>query len=255
MITSFLTAFSRLPPSNKSMIYLMWIFKAWSIIGSVFVSIFVFKLHSSIIDLIIYNAIIYMGLVIGFTGFGWMMSIFQRDIRQMYYLSYVLFIASYLFLFIAHESIISISIFGFIFGIWVGTFWNGVHTQELHNIADKDRDFYSSSISAGDNILTVVIPFLVAILFYVADIFWFDGYVVLFAILPGIYLLSFLFISNIVSYIPKRIDQTDVSNFSDIARYGWWHLYFIIGGMLAGFKIVIIPVVTILMLRNEMNIG
>ena len=221
----------------------------------VFLNIYVFKIHSSIQDLIIYNFIYYTASFLWFGFLGWMMTIYAGNIRNLYYISYVLFIVAY-FLLIAFEgTLFAIYLFGILFGFWNGTFWNAVHTQELKNIENKNRDFYSSSISAGQNIIAIVVPFMVAVIFYITDIYQINGYWVLFEILPIVYLLSFIFIWNIDSYTPGKITRRDVSNFFDFKKYKFWHLYFMIRGISHGFTMNILPIITILMLKNEVNIG
>ena len=145
-------------------------------------------------------------------------------------------------------------IFGILFGLGNGTFWNAVHTQELKNIENQNRDFYSSSISAGQNIISIVVPFLVALIFYVTDLYRMDGYWILFEILPIVYLFSFIFIHHIDSYFPPKITRKDVSNFFDLKKYKFGHLYFLLRGMSHGFIFCTMPIITITMLKNEVNI-
>jgi hypothetical protein len=104
-----------------------------------------------------------------------------------------------------------------------------VHTQELKNIKNKNRDFYSSSISAGKNIISMIIPFFVSFFFLIGEKFNFDAYILLFLILPLIYLFSFLFINRIESYIPQKIEKEDLKNFFNFRKYKYGHIYFLIG--------------------------
>jgi len=103
-----------------------------------------------------------------------------------------------------------------------------VHTQELKNIENKNRDFYSSSISAGRNIISIFSPLLIAFVFYISEIFHFDGYLILFLFLPFVYLFSFVFISDIDSYIPSKIRKVDFKNFFNLKKYKYGHFYFFI---------------------------
>ena len=59
MLSTFFSTFFRLPRSNRSMIYLMWIYSLGGVITGVFLNIYVFKIHSSIEDLILYNLVFY----------------------------------------------------------------------------------------------------------------------------------------------------------------------------------------------------
>lgn len=255
MLSTFFSTFFRLPLSNRSMIYLMWIYSLGGVITGVFLNIYVFKIHSSIIDLILYNLIYFTSSFLGFGLLGWMMAQISGNIRNMYYISYVMFIVAYFVLLVFDGTLLAVYLFAILFGFGNGAFWNAVHTQELKNIADKNRDFYSSSISAGQNIISVVVPFFVAIVFAITAYYHMDGYWVLFEILPIVYISSFIFIHNIDTYIPAKITMRDVSNFFDWKRYKYGHLYFMIRGISHGFTMSVIPIITILMLENEVNIG
>jgi len=57
MLKKFIKKFKKLPDSNKSMIYLMWIYSAGGIIGSLFVNIYVFSFNKEILDVLYYNLI------------------------------------------------------------------------------------------------------------------------------------------------------------------------------------------------------
>lgn len=98
MFKKFLTSFNKLPLSNKSMVYLMWIYGVGSIITSTFVNIYIFKLHNSFAEILFYNMAFFSATFVGFSLLGWIMSVLQGNIKNMYYLSYVLFILSFLFL-------------------------------------------------------------------------------------------------------------------------------------------------------------
>ena len=59
MLKNFLKNFKKLPDSNKSMIYLMWIYSAGGIIAGIFINIYVFSFNKEIIDVLLYNAIFF----------------------------------------------------------------------------------------------------------------------------------------------------------------------------------------------------
>ena len=246
--------FSVLPDSNKSMVYLMWIYGVWVIITTIFINIYIFQLNDSYVEVIIYNMLFYTSTFLWFSGVGWYMWYKQKDIKNMYYIGYVLFILSFVILFVFSQHTLGVYIFSVIYAFWNGAFWNAVHSQELKNIKDKNRDFYSSSISAGMNLIDVLVPLLIAVVFYVWDVFLFDGYTILFAILPLIYVLSFIFIHRIDSYIPDRVSYDDCKNFFNMKKYKFGHLYYFIWGVRNGLKAAVIWIVAIILLETEMNV-
>lgn len=254
MLKNFVKTFNKLPLSNKSMVYLMWIYWIWSIVTWFFINIYIFKLNNSFEEAITYNIIYFTSTLLWFSFIWWIMSIFQKDIKNMYYISYFLFIISFIELFIFNQNLVWIYLFWILYGIWNWAFRNAVHTQELNNIENKNRDFYSSSISVWNNVISIVNPLLIASIFYLAYLFKFDWYLILFSILPLIYLVSFKFIKNIDSYIPNKIKLDDFKNFFNLKKYKYWHLYFMFGWILFWIYVVIIPIINITLLKSEINI-
>ena len=254
MFKKFINNFKKLPQSNKSMVYLMWIYWVGSIISGMFINIYVYKINNSIHDAIIYNAIFYTSALVWFSVVWQIMWVLGKDIKNMYYLSYILFILSFLEIFLLKNTLVWAYIFWILYAFWNGSFWNAVHTQELNNIEDKNRDFYSSSISAWDNIISIIVPSIIALMFYLSWIIKIDGYIMIFFILPFVYLVSFLFIKNIASYIPKKIHLRDIKNFFHLKKYKYWHLYFFIWWIILSVYSVLIPTISIILLKNETNI-
>lgn len=228
MIKSFIQTFDKLPKSNKAMVYLMWIFYAWSLISNIFVNIYVFKINNSLFDSIIYNIIFISSKILWFSWIWYIMSLLKKDIKNMYYVWYIFFILSFILLLIFKWNIYSTYIFWLFYWLWAWSFRMAVHSQELKNIKNETRDFYSSSISTWKNLISIIIPILVAFIFFLWDLFKFDWYFVLFFILPFVYITSFLFINKIDSYIPKKIRKIDIKNFFNLKKYFFWHLYFFI---------------------------
>lgn len=107
MIKSFIQTFDKLPKSNKAMVYLMWIFYAWSLISNIFVNIYVFKINNSLFDSIIYNIIFISSKILWFSWIWYIMSLLKKDIKNMYYVWYIFFILSFILLLIFKWNIYS----------------------------------------------------------------------------------------------------------------------------------------------------
>ncbi|MFK7780413.1 MAG: hypothetical protein QM490_04755 [Candidatus Gracilibacteria bacterium] len=247
--------FNNFPVSNKNMIYLMWIYNFGNLISTLFISIYVFKLETNVSHVIIYNIIFFVTVFLGFVGIGYLFSILQKNIKNMYYISYIIFITSFMIMFFLKGTIIGSYIFGASYGLGFGIFWCAVHANELNNIKDKDRDFYSSLISAGGNILQIITPILVSIIFLIAAYLNYNGYYILFIVIPIVYFISFLFIKHTGNYIPSVTKIDDVKNFFNIKKYVWGHLYIFLTGVSHALKVIAIPIIAILLLKNEINIG
>ncbi len=185
--------FNKFPESNRSMVYLMWIYGFWNLISTLFISIYVFKLETNISHVINYNILFFATVFLGFSWIGYLFSIAKINIRNMYYVWYILFIISFVFLFFLKGNIFWTYIFWLIYWLWFWAFRCAVHANELVNIKDKDRDFFSSMISAWGNILQIVTPLIVTAIFLIANYLNINGYHILFIIIPITYLISFLF--------------------------------------------------------------
>lgn len=253
-MSHFLSLFNKLPLSNKSMVYLMWVHHIGIIIVEVFINIYIFQINQSLLDVAIYNMIYYWATFLGFSWIGWYMAHIQKNIKYMYYIAYTMCVWAFLPVIFTSWDYNWILIFALIYGTWYGAFWNAAHSQELKNITDKDRDFYSSSISVGMNMVQIVIPLCIAILFYITWALHLDGYTLLFFILPTTYLASSIFISRISNYTPQKISQKDVKNFFHLKKYKAGHIYYLLHWMEHGIQIVIVPVISIMLLKNEINI-
>jgi len=237
------------------MVYLMWIYAVWSIIAFVFVNIYVFKIHNSFKDIIFYNINFFTFWLIWFSFIWWIMSLMNKNIKNMYYIWYIFFTLSFISLLIFDWNLLWAYLFWSLYWLWNWSFRCAVHTQELKNIKDENRDFYSSSISAWRNILQIITPLIISFIFYLWNIFNFDWYFVLFLILPFLYLSSFFIINNIDSYTPNKITLSDLKNFFCLKKYKYWHLYFLFWwGIIRSFELVLIPIISIVLLKNEINI-
>lgn len=249
-----LQKFKNIDQNHKSLIFLNWIYTIWSIIAGIFTSFYVYKTFWNSVEMLLYYAILYYTTT--FIGFSVIWAIFakyKKDIKNLYYLSYVLFFFAFISIFLSIFSFYFIFVFSTFYWLWNGAFRCAVHTQELAHIEDKARDKYSSIISSGDNLLKFIIPLFISVLFAFSLYLHFNWYIILFLIMPLIYLFSFRYINAIRSYIPKsKITKDDVLNFFSF-KYFYILLYFFsvwfyqwLGN--AG-------IITILFLKNEINIG
>ena len=254
MIKEFLQNFKKLPDPNKAMIYLMWIYNSGWIVASVFINIYVFSLNKEFIDVLYYNIIFLTNTLIGFSLIGVIMSILRKNIKNMYYLAYSAYILAFLLMFV-FSWYLWVYLFATIFWLWFWMFWCAVHTQELVNIEDKTRDIYSSIISSWKNVINIVVPILISIIFFiVGNYFDFSPYIILFLFLPIIYATSFLFIKDIWDYIPSKIKKIDIINFFNLKKYLFGQLYFLIAGFYQWIFWTLFPIIAIVLLKTEINV-
>lgn len=254
MFKKFWNNFKKLPESNKSLVYLMLIYFFWVIIANLFVVIYIFKLNDSINQLIIYSILNYTFIFVWFSVVWYLMALFNKSIKYLFIFSYLFFIFSFLILLFFWWNIIWIYLYGSLYWLALWLYWNWVHTQELFNIKNKNRDFYSSSISLWKNILEISTPFLVSAIFYIWTYFNIDWYIILFCILPLGYMISFRFINQIDDYKPKKLNKNDIKNFFNLKKYKFWHLYFLFWWLQLAITTIILPIIILYILKTEINI-
>ncbi|MDD3302757.1 MAG: hypothetical protein PHN31_04310 [Candidatus Gracilibacteria bacterium] len=251
----FIKKFKDLSKPSKSMVYLMWIYRIGSIVSSVFINIYVFKFQKNLLDVVFYNGFFLTFCLLGFSGLGLFMAALKRDIRFMYYIAYFLFILAFVIIFLI-GGYLGIFLFAILYGLGNGIFRCAVHTQELSNIKDKSRDLYSSIVVSGDNIFKIIVPFFISILFYfIGKFFDFSPYIVLFLLLPFVYVFSFLFIKNLSLYIPREVNYKDFKNFFSFKKNRFGFLYFLFGGLYYSPFNILFPIVSIILLKTEVNVG
>ena len=254
MFKKIVKKFKKLPESNKSMIYLMWIYWAGWIIGSLFVNIYVFSFNKEILDVLYYNIVFLTSVLIWFSVIWLLFSIYEKNIKNMYYLAYLAYILAFILLFI-FSWYLWIYLFATIYWLWFWIFRCAVHTQELVNIEDKTRDIYSSIISSWKNIIDIIMPFIISAIFFIVSLYFeFSPYLVLFTILPIIYLLSFFFIKDIWDYIPTKIKKKDIKNFFNLKKYLFGQLYFLSVWVYQWIMWFLFPIVAITLLKTEVNV-
>ncbi|MDD5212944.1 MAG: hypothetical protein PHG82_00745 [Candidatus Gracilibacteria bacterium] len=249
-----LQKFKNIDQNHKSLIFLNWIYTIGSIISGVFTTFYVYKLFGNSIEILLYFLIFYFIIVfIGFSGIGAIFAIYKKDIKNLYYLSYLLFFLSFISIFLSNFSIYFIFFYYLFYGLGNGAFRCAVHTQELAHIEDAGRDKYSSIISSGDNLIKFRVPLFISALFAISLYFKFNGYIILFLIMPVLYIFSFSFVNDIKSYIPKsKISKNDIKNFFS-KKYFYIHSYFFSVGFYQGVNTG--GIITILFFKNEIDIG
>jgi len=254
MLKKTLKNFKKLPESNKSMVYLMWIYWFWTIVSMIFVNIYIYKLNESLSNLITYNIVFFTTVVIWFTFIWYLMSVFKKNVKNLYYFSYFFLILAFILLLLFWDNLLWIYMFWSFYGFWVWTFRSAIHTYELSNIKDSHRDFYSSMVSFWENCLEILTPFIISLVFILSRYYDFNWYYILFFITPLIYVTSFFFINQIDNYIPNKISKKDLKNFFNLRKYIFWHLFFFFWWIQQWLYTFLFAILSLYMLKNEVNI-
>lgn len=254
MFNKFLNNFRALPESNRSLVFLLWIYYIWNVVANIFINIYIYKLNDSFNDLIVYYIFYFTFTFFGFAFVGYLMSVLQKSIKYLYYYSYLFFVISFILLFVLWESYLWIILFGILYWLWHWMYWNWMHSQELANIKNKKREMYASAVSIWKSLSEIIVPLMVSVIFIFSDNINVNWYFILFFTLPFIYFLSFFFINNIDDYIPNKIKYKNVKKHINFKKHKNWNMFFMFWWMQMVVSAVIMWVLSLYMLKNEVNI-
>ena len=91
--------------------------------------------------------------------------------------------------------------------------------KELEYIKKEERNYYSSFVTFGKNLITALFPLIIAGLFYICNLYNIDGYKIIFTGLILVYIIAMFFTKNIKDYTPKRIQKSDIADFMDFKKH------------------------------------
>lgn len=246
-----LKEFKQLPEKYRAMILLVALSNTWVIVSSLFVNIYAFQIHNNISTVLLYNLWFFVSVMIGFVFFGWLFWRAQYNIKNMYILSYLLYISAVIFINI-YSGVFWVLLYALLYGLGTGTFRCANHTQELANIENKYTDNYVSLVSSFWVLTKTITPLIIAIIFILAQYIDISGYTLLFSLFPFIYFLSFIFIRNIPDYRPVAIKKSDITHF---LKFPFAYSYFIASSFFHSINFSIMAMISYYMLQNEITIG
>jgi len=239
----------------RSLIYLYWIYSFTSSLVVIFIQIVIFKMFLSVPVNIVAVMFTFTGTMIGFCLFGYLLSYYSLGAKRGFYYSFLSFAISILMLSQA-KTIGTVYVSAFLYGLGGGFFWLTIHTYELTETKDEDRDFYSSVLSGGQKIIQIVGPL------FATGIIWFSLYIphvssltLLFVLTPLFYLLGLFCFKGINEYIPERIEFADVKHFILDKRNRIAQIYIAGSGMKHLIGNIIPPLVIFYILGTELHVG
>lgn len=255
MFISFFERIQSLRTPVRSLLYLFWIYVFTSSLATIFVQIAIFKMFSSLQVNIISAMFTFTGIMVGFCFFGYAASYYRLEAKQGFYYSFLSFTAGLLIL--SQVSTISLIFLAtFVYGLGGGFFWLTLHTYELTETKDSERDFYSSVLSGGQKILAILGPFCATgIIWASLYIFHISSFSLLFVITPLFYLLGLFCFKGIGTYRPEKIEFDDVKHFFFEKRNRVAQLYLAGGGVQHFVGNTIIPLTVFYILGTELHVG
>ncbi len=237
------------------MIYLFWVYIFGEIIVSLFLGALIFLKTESLAALGLYAALRYVGILLGFVVWGFVCSKRKISMRRTYFFSFVLYILSFIILLILPNTYPVYLLFSALSGVAAGMFWLAIHTYELLHIQDQERDFYSSMLSLGAQILGIVAPLISTMAFFAAEhIFQVRPFLFLFALLPIIYAAALKIVYRLPDFVPPTITRRDIKELRKSKRITPVRKFYVIQTM-PFVSQVIMPMVSILTFVTLINLG
>ena len=238
----------------RSLVFLFWVYEfAYSLV-SVFVQVFLYQKFTDLSFNIIATMFLYTGIMVGFCIPGYVASLWRVNIKYGFASSFVI-LAGSLFYLLNVASLQAAFLAMFLWGIGQGVFWLTVNTFELSETKDNERDFYSSMLNAGGQVLGLFGPACATALIWLSSVLHLGTFTLLFTVTPFIYLLGFLCFQGIQDYRPPRIVWADIKHFFADRKNQAAQLYTVGTGFQQILGITIVPLATLLILGTALRVG
>jgi hypothetical protein len=255
MFKTTLLRFMELRSPVKAMLYLHWTYSMVLALTGMFVNIYLYQRFRSVEFNAIAQAINFVGVALGFSLVGAIAAYYRMNMKWGYAWAFFALCGSFLFLF-GQVTRMDAVWFMFTNGFGLGLYWLTLHTFELTETKNHERDHYSSFLSAGDQVIDLAAPACATLLFFISgDLLQWGSYTLLFIISPLIYLCGVPFIGRIRTYRPQPIDREDVRHFFGDKKNRLSQIYYLAGSGSFAFARVGIPIASIFFFGTEKQVG
>lgn len=255
MLSNTLGKFFGMRSSVRSLVFLYWIYAFTGSMVGVFTQIFLYQKFTSVSLNVVATIVFYTGIMIGLVVPGFFAAVWRLNIKRGFMWSFLIIGVSILYL--LHISTVWEAYLAmFLWGVGQGVFWLTVNTFELSETKDGERDFYSSVLNAGNQVLSLAGPATAALLIWLSsNILNLGTYTLLFTVAPAVFLLGFFCFSNIRDYRPQPIQWADVRHFFTDRRNQAAQLYTLGTGFQQTLGITVPPLVILLILGTPLRVG
>lgn len=255
MLSDTISNFKQLRTPVKSLVYLFWTYAFTGSLIGVFLQIFLYERFSDITLNIYSTMIFYTGIMVGFVVLGYLASLWRLNIKNGFIASF--FITAMSIVLLSQAESVSGAYWAMFFnGMGSGLFWLTIHTFELSETKNKERDFYSSMLTAGSQIFTLAGPALATLLIWISEsILSWDTFALLFMVTPLFYLLGLFCFADIEDYRPEPVRLDDLKHFLSEKRNLLSQVY-LLGSDIGNIpKDIIIPLATLFILGGALEVG
>ncbi len=246
--------FRSLRSSLRSLIYLFWIYSFVSRAVSTFSQIYIYQAFDSVQLNIAATITNFTGIMIGFCIYGAAAARYRLNAKHGFFLSFLFTALGLIFLPLSHDIVQACAAVA-IRGVGIGLFWLTIHTYELMETRDHERDVYSTFLSAGDQVVTLAGPAFATFLIWLSHSLGAGDFTLLFLSTPPIFLLGLSSIRALPDYRPAPIATHDLVHFFADRRNQAAQIYLMGGAAAHILQQTVIPLAAITVLGSALNVG
>ncbi len=249
-----LAQFRSMRPRLRSLIFLFWVYSFVSRAVGTFSHIYIYKMFDSVQLNIVAAMANFTGIMLGFCVYGAIAAQFRLNAKRGFLLSFAFTALGLILLPLAgdvREACGAVAVRG----IGSGLFWLTIHTYELMESRDHERDIYSTFLSAGDQIITLASPAFATFLIWLSHDLGLGEFTLLFLATPPIFLLGLPSLGALKDYRPKPIARHDLVHFVADRRNQAAQVYLLGGAASHILMNSLIPLVSIAVLGSALNVG
>lgn len=246
---------ARLRPPVRAMVLLHWCYDLVGAMTGVFVQIYLYQEFASVAFNVQTLIIYFFSVIVGFSGVGALAGVYRMNMKWGYLAAFIALAGSFALLF-GDVSRTDAVWFTVVNGFGLGLYWLTLHTFELTETRNDERDLYSSLLTAGGQVIDLAAPIAVTALFFLSErVFGLGAYTLLFAVSPFVYLAGVPLLGALRTYRPEPIDWHDVRHFFLDRRNRASQLYFFGGSASFALSRIAIPLAAITLLGTETRVG
>lgn len=239
----------------RSLVLLFWVYSFTGALIGVFTQIFLYQRFANVTLNVYAMMVFFTGIMVGFVWLGYLASRFRVNIKHGFMSSFLVTGSSIILL--LYSTTIEITYVAmFLYGIGQGLFWLTIHTFELSETKNEERDFYSSLLSAGGQISDLAGPALATLFIWTSEsVLEWDTFTLLFILTPLFYLLGYFCFRNITDYYPEPVTWADVKHFFSEKRNRIAQVYLLGDSVGVIASDVIPPLAILLILGGAVEVG
>ncbi len=238
----------------RSLIFLFWVYSFVSRAVSAFSQIYIYQMFDSVQLNIIASMASFTGIMIGFSIFGAIAAQYRLNAKYGFLLSFIFTALGLILLPLARDVPEACGAMT-VRGIGAGFFWLTIHTYELMESRDHERDIYSTFLSAGDQIITLASPAFATLLIWLSHHLGLGDYTLLFLATPPIFLLGLPSLGALKDYRPEPMAKHDLVHFVADRRNQAAEIYLLGGAASHILSSALIPLAAITVLGSALNVG